>query len=71
MQIRDLDTRISDDMLGILSLLETNWGSWSCPTGAVIFEDRRTLQTYNGLLADLRSAGDEQIAAQKKLVSVR
>jgi len=71
LQIRDLDTRISDDMLGVLSLLETNWGTWSCPAGRVTFEDGRTLREYNGLIGDLRSAGKEQIEAQKKLVSLR
>jgi hypothetical protein len=71
LQIRDLDTRISDDMLGILSLLETNWGSWSCRAGTMVFEDARTQREYNELLADLKTAGQEQIAAQRKLVSAR
>ena len=71
LQIRDLDTRMSDDMLGVLSLLETNWGKWSCPTDTVMFEEQRTLREYNTLIADLRTAGKEQIDAQKKLVSLR
>lgn len=71
LQIRDLDTRLSDDMLGVLSLMETNWGSWSCPNGRVTFEDQKTLGEYNALIADLRTASQEQLAAQKKLVSLR
>ena len=71
LQIRDLDTRLSDNMLGVLSLMETNWGSWSCPGGRVTFENEQTLGEYNALIADLRSASQEQLAAQKKLVSLR
>jgi hypothetical protein len=71
LQIRDLDTRMSDDMLGVLTLLEKNWGRWTCPTGTVMFEEPRTLREYNALIADLRTAGKEQIDAQKKLVSLR
>jgi len=71
LEIRDLDTRMSDDMLGVLTLLEKNWGSWSCPTGRVTFEEERMLREYNALIADLRTAGKEQIEAQKKLVSLR
>ena len=71
LQIRDLDTRMVQDMLAVLSLLETHWGSWSCPSGPVVFNDRSTLQQYNTLLADLRTAGQEQVAAQRKLVGAQ
>ncbi len=71
LEIRDLDTRMSDDMLGVLSLLETNWGTWSCPGGRVVFEDSRTLRQYNALLADLQTAGKDQVAAQQKLASLK
>lgn len=47
MEIRDLDTRMSNDMLGILSLMETNWGSWSCPDGPVVFKNEQLLREYN------------------------
>jgi hypothetical protein len=57
-------------MLGVLSLMETNWGSWSCPGGRVTFESEQTWGEYNGLIADLRTASQEQLAAQKKLVSL-
>jgi hypothetical protein len=66
-EIRDLDTRMSDDMLGILSLMETNWGSWSCPNGPVVFKDEQLLREYNRLLGDFRTAGQEQLAAQRKI----
>ena len=71
LQIRDLDTRISDNMLGILSLLETNWGSWTCPAGNVTFQNLRTMQTYNALLSDFRTAREEQATAQKQLATLR
>ena len=71
LQIRDLDGRMVQDMLALLSLLEANWGSWSCSSGPVVFEDRGTLQQYNLLLADLRTAGQEQVATQRKLVGAQ
>jgi hypothetical protein len=71
LEIRDLDTRMVQDMLGVLSLLQTNWGSWSCRSGPVVFNDRSTLQQYNMLLTDLRTAGQEQVAAQRRLLGVQ
>ena len=71
LEIRDLDARMVQDMLGVLSLLEANWGSWSCPSGPVVFNDPNTLQQYNTLLADLRTAGQEQVTAQRKLVGAQ
>jgi hypothetical protein len=71
LQIRDLDARMVQDMLGVLSLLETNWGTWSSSSGPVVFEHPSTLQQYNTLLADLRTAGQEQLAAQRKLVGAQ
>lgn len=71
LEIRDLDTRISESMLGILALLEQHWGNWTCPSGPVVFFDSKVLAEYNRLLHQLKEAGREQLDAQRKLVSAR
>ena len=70
--IRAADDRMGVAMLGILDLLDANWGRWryNPATGKVRFDDPATLQRYNGYFGEIREAGRDQAMAQNRLSSL-
>jgi hypothetical protein len=59
-------------MLGVLDLLDSNWGRGRCDeaAGFMRFGDQVAVGRYNTLMAELRQAGTEQAAAQKRFAEV-
>lgn len=72
LKIRDCDNRIGQGMLGILNLLDQNWGKWSYDSNRKLltFEDTDARVAYKQFLAQIESAGQEQIRTQGELIAV-
>jgi len=70
-KIRQCDDRIGAAMLDVLDALESEWGHWKPDpaTDRLRFEHSATLNTYNNDLALIRTAGEEQLKLQSKLVN--
>jgi hypothetical protein len=71
-EIRGADDRIGNDMLGVLELLDENWGQWHYrdDTQRLVFDKTAVLDKYNALLNDIKQAGVDQTTAQKHLALV-
>jgi hypothetical protein len=56
-------------MLGVLDLLDANWGRWRYneTSGKVRFENASAVTQYNAFMAQIHKAATEQAAAQKRL----
>jgi type II secretory pathway pseudopilin PulG len=72
LEIRAADSRVGAAVLGILDLLDSNWGRWHCNTesGRLRFEDPAAARQYNDYLAEVQHAGADQALAQTKLAEV-
>lgn len=71
--VRDYETRISKDMLSILSLEEANWGSWSVDalSGTLKFDKDDLRQQYKVLLTDIRAANTDEKKAEMALLAAQ
>ncbi len=69
--VRDADERLGRAMLGVLNLLDNQWGQWNYDPAArlVRFETQAALDQYSGLLAQIKQADMDGAAAQKRLAS--
>lgn len=69
-RIRGADQTLGDSALAILDLLEKKWGKWKldAATGAPIFQDDKTLESYNALIEKIQAAAADQTEAQGELV---
>ncbi len=67
--IRTQDDRIGAAMLGVLGLLDTDWGHWhyTADTPHLRFENRADLDQYDTYLTEIREAGLVQAATQRQL----
>lgn len=72
LRIRDCDNRIGQGMLGILDVLDRNWGRWdyNAASESVKFDDADAGVTYLQFLTQIRSAGQEQIELQRELLTL-
>ena len=70
--IREADDRMGRAMLGVLDLLDSQWGQWRYdPAASVVrFQDRTALDQYKALMAQINQARTDQAAAQKSLATV-
>lgn len=70
--IRECDRRMGQSMLSVLEVLETNWGRWNYhpATAKILFDDDAARQSYQQSIAAIKLAGQEQVAAQGKLVNL-
>jgi len=71
--IRASDKRIGNSMLNVLTLLEGSWGNWNYDpkSGEVLFSDTTTLEQFKTYLDDIADSGKQQVALQKRLISIR
>jgi len=69
LEIRDTDSRMGNATLGVLNLLDSNWGQWryNSANGKLSFDSPSTFQTYNAYLSEIDSAKEDQRLAQAKL----
>ena len=72
LEVRAADDRMGYAMLGVLNLLDANWGRWrySPEIKRVRFEDRAVLEEFNSYLNEIQQAAVDQQAAQKRLAVV-
>jgi hypothetical protein len=72
LEIRAADGRMGVAMLGILDLLEANWGRWQFNqiSGKLRFDETATLQRYNAYLSEIKQAGTDQAMAQNRLLII-
>jgi hypothetical protein len=70
--IRVADDRMGRAMLGVLDLFDTHWDQWSydASAGVVRFQNNAALGQYNALMAEIKQAGADQAAAQKRLAAL-
>jgi hypothetical protein len=70
-KIRDDDRRMGNALLGMLDLLDANWGRWSYNTQKqkTIFQDDAVLDKYIGYRDEVEAAGREQKRLQTQLVN--
>jgi hypothetical protein len=71
-QIRMTDQRIGNAMLGMLDLLDSNWGNWKYNPEKenVTFQDTSAIGKYNDYVKDMNDASKEQAQLQSKLVNL-
>lgn len=72
LEIRDCDRRAGEGMLGILDVLDKNWGKWDYnpDTKLVKFTDAGAEAAYRQSLIEIRTASQEQVRAQGMLVNL-
>lgn len=72
LQIRDCDNRLGQSMLGILDVLDQNWGKWNYNAGTklVKFDDPNARVAYRQFLTQIQNASQEQIQAQSQMVGL-
>ena len=70
LRIREADQTLGKAGLVILDLLEKNWGKWRPgeDSGAPIFDDGKTLDSYNASIEQIQTAAADQAKAQEELV---
>lgn len=70
--IREADDRLGHSMLSVLDLFDTQWGQWSYDAAArvVRFQDHTALAQYKSLMAEIKQAGTDQAAVQKRLAAL-
>ena len=73
LKIRQCDDRSGQSMLGILDILENNWGKWHYdPTSQVVnFDDTDVRQRYANFVQELKSAGEDEVSLQGRLVNLQ
>ncbi len=71
-KIRQTDQQIGTAMLGMLDVLDANWGGWkySAEKKKTIFSDKATLEKYNEFYRTMQLAGSEQKRLQGQLVNL-
>jgi len=69
--IRETDRRLGEAMLGILDLLEENWGKWNHDPKKMklLFAGTRTLNQYNAFMQEINAAATEQKRIQEELAA--
>jgi hypothetical protein len=67
--VRDSNERIANAMIGVLDLLDAQWGHWEMDsTGLKLtFEDAAATKKFNSYLKDIREASVTQAESQKRL----
>ncbi len=70
-QVRDADAQMTSAMLQVFDLLERNSGQWEVTSGQVLFDNARSASSYNQLIETIEAAANDQIEAQRKLVSLK
>jgi len=67
--IRETDRRLGEAMLGLLSLLEENWGKWNYnpEKKKIFFGGNKTLIQYNAFMEEIGAAATEQRRIQQEL----
>jgi hypothetical protein len=68
-QVRECDSRIAQAMLAIVDLEESDWGNWHTQpeSGKIIFQSHESLEKYNALIRDIRTATADEKKAQTKV----
>lgn len=71
-EVRETDSRMGRAMVGVLDLLDTDWGRWryNNTSQRLNFNSTSSLEKYNDYLRELDSAREDQAVAQEKLVSL-
>ncbi len=71
-KIRQTDQQIGTALLGMLDILDANWGGWkfSAEKHTVVFTDPALLAKYNGYFAGMQSARGDQKQLQARLMDV-
>lgn len=72
LKIRGCDDRMGQAMLGVLDLLQNNWGKWKYDSAAntVNFDDPAAENSYEQMVVAIKRAGEEQVEYQGQLVSL-
>lgn len=70
-KIREMDTRIGNATLGMIDILDTNWGKWNYSNDRknVVFEDHEALEKFNALFKELQTVGRSQAVLQKQVMN--
>ncbi len=71
LEIREADSRVARATLGVLDLLDAQWGRWNYDpsAGLIRFEDGAAVRQYNALMTQIREASAAQEAAQKRVAA--
>ncbi|HZQ46218.1 MAG TPA: hypothetical protein VFC07_04340 [Verrucomicrobiae bacterium] len=71
-KIRETDQRIGTAMLGMLDVLDANWGGWKYNKEKrnPLFSDASALEKYNDYFKEIKSAAAEQKQLQTQLVNM-
>jgi hypothetical protein len=72
-QIRQCDDQMGKAMLGVLDLLEADWGKWNYDSTAsqTHFEKAASRESYRNFILAIQTAGSDQLRLQKKLISLQ
>ena len=72
LQIREDDRQLGAALIGMLGVLDANWGrwKWSSERNKVVFEQDAVLDQYIGFRDKLEAAGKDQQKIQAKLVNL-
>jgi hypothetical protein len=70
--VRDSNERIANAMIGVLELLDAQWGHWEVDSSGLklIFQDAAATKKFNGYLSEIRDASATQAASQKRLATL-
>ncbi|MDB6065807.1 MAG: hypothetical protein JWR26_2015 [Pedosphaera sp.] len=71
-ELRTTDTRIGQAMLGVLDLLDSNWGEWryNATNDRVTFNNTIVLDKYTAYLGEIKSASKDQSTAKNQLAKL-
>jgi hypothetical protein len=71
-KIRETDQKIGNAMLGMLDLLDTNWGDWKYDhqKKKPVFTDADAADKYDGHLREIQLAAADQLQLQRQLVNL-
>ncbi|HEY1171426.1 MAG TPA: hypothetical protein VGH19_08670 [Verrucomicrobiae bacterium] len=71
-EIRACDDRVGKAALGVLSLLDTQFGKWKYDTAQqqIVFPDDKSIEEFNGFLDEVHKAAEDQTAAQQKMLAL-
>jgi len=73
LKIRAADAELAGAILGVLNLLDGQWGRWrfDMRTQSVRFSDRQAAQTYQAFTRQLQAAAAEQSKLQQQMVELK
>ena len=68
-QMRDMDLKHGQALLGLIDLLETRWGAWRHETvdGPLVFEDEKDVDKFRELVKTVNDAEAKRILLRKRV----